>query len=211
MTERGFLLTLEGGEGAGKSTMAHLLAADLADLTDDIVLTREPGWGPVGAAIRHLVLDDPTQTLSPRTEALLFAADRAEHVDRFIRPALDRGALVICDRYLDSSVAYQGYAAQLGPEEIAHLSHWGTNDLLPDLTVLIDLDPERGLQRKHAQSEVNRMEARELNFHHQVRAGFLAIADDNPERFSIVDGEAPFDDVYADVLNLVRARLTSTS
>lgn len=204
---RGVFITLEGGEGAGKSSMAHMLAADLSDYRYDIALTREPGWGHIGKAVRQVVLDDTSATLDPRTEALLFAADRAQHAAEFIRPALDRGALVICDRYIDSSVAYQGYARGLGPEQIAYLSAWGTADLVPDLTILIDLDPVVGIGRKQAQDETNRMEELDISFHQSVREGFLLQAAAHPDRFITVDGHRPFLEVYSDVLEAARNTL----
>lgn len=203
----GLFISLEGGEGAGKSSMAHMLAADLGDYRYDITLTREPGWGTVGKAVRQVVLDDVESSLDPRTEALLFAADRAQHAAEFIRPALERGALVICDRYIDSSVAYQGYARGLGPVQIAHLSNWGTAGLTPDLTILIDLDPRVGIGRKQAQDETNRMEELDISFHDAVREGFLLQAASHPERFVVVDGHRPFLEVYADVLDAARSIL----
>lgn len=201
----GLFITLEGGEGAGKSTLSKRLAEDLTSTGHNVVSTREPGAGRIGKAIRAIVLDEDNIDLYPRVEALLFAADRAQHVAELIRPALDRGDTVICDRYIDSSVAYQGYARDLGAEGIAHLSAWGTQGLLPHLTILIDVSPQVGLSRKMEQQEVNRMEGLDISFHENVRQAFLDLADRNPERIIVIDGDRNLEEVYTDVLAAVQA------
>lgn len=203
----GLFITLEGGEGAGKSTLSKRLSDDLTSAGRNVVATREPGAGRIGRAIRSIVLDEDNIDLYPRVEALLFAADRAQHVAELIRPALDRGDTVICDRYIDSSVAYQGYARDLGPEGIANLSAWGTQGLLPHLTILIDVSPQVGLSRKMEQQEVNRMEGLDISFHETVRQAFLDLAARNPERIVVIDGDRDLDEVYTDVLAAVEARI----
>jgi dTMP kinase len=204
----GLFITLEGGEGAGKSTLASRLAEDLTGAGHQVVSTREPGAGRIGRAIRSIVLDEDNIDLYPRVEALLFAADRAQHVAELIRPALDRGDTVICDRYIDSSVAYQGYARDLGAEGIAQLSSWGTQGLIPHLTILIDVSPQVGLLRKIEQQEVNRMEGLDIAFHETVRAAFLDLADRNQDRIVVIDGDRDLEDVYVDVLNAVHAHIS---
>jgi len=195
----GCFIAFEGGEGAGKSTQERLLAESLSVAGIDVVRTREPGGTPAGEAIRTVVLSPQYNGLDERAEALLFAASRGEHVARVIRPALARGAAVICDRYLDSSVAYQGYGRDLGPQRIRDLSLWATQDLVPDLTVLLDIDPVQGLARV---SDPDRLEAEPLSYHQRVRQGFLEIAEMDPTRYLVLDATRGIDELA--VLILVR-------
>ena len=195
----GCFIAFEGGEGAGKSTQERLLAESLSVAGIDVVRTREPGGTPAGEAIRTVVLSPQYNGLDERAEALLFAASRGEHVARVIRPALARGAAVICDRYLDSSVAYQGYGRDLGPQRIRDLSLWATQDLVPDLTVLLDIDPVQGLARV---SDPDRLEAEPLSYHQRVRQGFLEIAEMDPTRYLVLDATREIDELA--VLILVR-------
>ena len=186
----GVFIVLEGGEGAGKSTQLRLLGDWLEAQGQEVVLTREPGSTPVGEQVRALLLDPATGALDPRTEALLYAADRAQHVATVVRPALLRGAVVVSDRYVDSSLAYQGAGRALEVEQVARLSTWATGDLRPDLTLLLDVDPVVGLAR--AGSTPDRMEAESLEFHRRVRAGFLTLAAQAPDRYLVVDaGQEP--------------------
>ena len=187
----GYFIVFEGGEGAGKSTQEALLTEALEERGLTVTRTREPGGTPAGEEIRRVVLSPEFEGLDPRAEALLFAAARGEHVARVIRPALERGEVVICDRYLDSSVAYQGYARGLGPRRIRNLSLWATNELLPDLTIVLDIDPADGLGRF---TERDRLEAEPLGYHRQVRAAYLALAEEDPERYLVLDAR---DDIQA--------------
>ena len=187
----GYFIVFEGGEGAGKSTQEALLTEALEQRGLTVTRTREPGGTPAGEEIRRVVLSPEFEGLDPRAEALLFAAARGEHVARVIRPALERGEVVICDRYLDSSVAYQGYARGLGPRRIRDLSLWATNELLPDLTIVLDIDPADGLGRF---TERDRLEAEPLDYHRQVRAAYLALAEEDPERYLVLDAR---DDIQA--------------
>jgi dTMP kinase len=182
---RGLLLALEGGEGAGKSTQARLLAIWLRDQGFDVVATHEPGATKVGMRLRALLLDKSHAGLAPRAETLMYAADRAEHVASVIAPALDRGAVVVTDRYVDSSLAYQGAGRQLPLAEVAQLNTWATGGLTPDLTVLLDLPPVDGLGRRV--SSADRLESEPTEFHQRVRAGFLAQAKTDPERYLVLD------------------------
>lgn len=195
---KGLFLTLEGVEGTGKSTITARLIKDLNDLGIPAIATREPGGSTIGATVRSLLLDPNLPALDPHTEALLFAADRAQHVAELIAPTLESGQMVLCDRYIDSSVAYQGIARNLGAKEIKDISLWGTNNRLPDLTFLIDIDPEVSLGRKTG-DEINRMEQQKLEFHKSVRAALLELADLEPERFHIVDGTSTLDEVYINI------------
>jgi dTMP kinase len=203
---RGCFIALEGGEGAGKSTQERLLAQALTDLGLAVVRTREPGGTPAGEAIRTVVLSPQYSGLDERAEALLFAAARGEHVARVIRPALERGDIVICDRYLDSSVAYQGHGRGLGAQRIRDLSLWATHDLLPDVTVLLDIDPVVGLSRV---SDPDRLEAEPLAYHQHVRDAFLVIAADEPSRFLVLDAAAPVDELALVILERVQAELAA--
>ncbi|WP_027882719.1 dTMP kinase [Meiothermus rufus] len=188
---KGLFLTLEGPEGAGKSTQARLLAEWYEGRGREVVLTREPGGTALGLELRQLLL---TQPMQPETEFLLYTADRAEHAAKVIRPALARGAVVISDRWLDSSLAYQGYGRGLRLDWLRAVSAGVVGDLRPDLTFLLTVPPRLGLWRaRHRRSsdEPDRLEAEALAFHQRVLQGFLALARQEPERFVLVDAEKP--------------------
>jgi dTMP kinase len=204
MGNPGRLVAFEGVEGAGKSTQLELLRRALEGRGREVVITREPGGTPAGERVRTLLLD-PAAELHPRTEALLFAAARAELVERVIRPALARDAVVLCDRYLDSSLAYQGGARGLGRGPVEEVNRFATGGLLPDLVVLLDLDPAAGLRRRH--QDRDRIEAQDLAFHRRVRAAFLALAAADPARFAVVDASPPVPEVAARVQAAVLAVL----
>ncbi|GAB2925139.1 dTMP kinase [Streptomyces heilongjiangensis] len=184
--ETGFFIALEGGDGAGKSTQVEALAEWIRAKGHEVVVTREPGATPVGKRLRSILLDVSSAGLSHRAEALLYAADRAEHVDTVVRPALERGAVVISDRYIDSSVAYQGAGRDLSPTEIARISRWATNGLVPHLTVLLDVSPEAA--RERFTEAPDRLESEPAEFHERVRAGFLTLAAADAGRYLVVDG-----------------------
>jgi dTMP kinase len=196
MGDPGRLIAFEGVEGSGKSTQLELLRQALEGRGREVVVTREPGGTPAGERMRAVLLD-PGVELHPRAEALLFAAARAELVDAVIRPALERGAVVLCDRYLDSSLAYQGDARGLGRGPVEEVNRFATGGLLPDLVVLLDLDPASGLRRRSG--ELDRIEAQDLAFHRRVRQAFRDLAAADPERFAVVDGAAPVAEVAAGV------------
>ncbi|WP_069622317.1 dTMP kinase, partial [Streptomyces niveus] len=182
----GFFLAIEGGDGAGKSTQVEALAEWIRAKGHEVVVTREPGATPVGKRLRSILLDVSSAGLSNRAEALLYAADRAEHVDSVVRPALERGAIVISDRYIDSSVAYQGAGRDLAPTEIARISRWATDGLVPNLTVLLDVSPEAA--RERFTEAPDRLESEPAEFHQRVRDGFLTLAAADPARYLVVDG-----------------------
>ncbi|MFF4248218.1 dTMP kinase [Streptomyces sp. NPDC001822] len=186
----GFFLVLEGGDGAGKSTQVEALADWIRAKGHEVVVTREPGATPIGKRLRSILLDVSSAGLSNRAEALLYAADRAEHVDSVVRPALERGAIVISDRYIDSSVAYQGAGRDLAPTEIARISRWATSGLVPHLTVLLDVDPQTA--RERFTEAPDRLESEPAEFHERVRSGFLTLAAADPARYLVVDaGQEP--------------------
>lgn len=196
MGDPGRLIAFEGVEGSGKSTQLDLLRQAMEGRGREVVVTREPGGTPAGERMRAVLLD-PGVELHPRAEALLFAAARAELVDAVIRPALERGAVVLCDRYLDSSLAYQGDARGLGRGPVEEVNRFATGGLLPDLVVLLDLDPASGLRRRSG--ELDRIEAQDLAFHRRVRQAFRDLAAADPGRFAVVDGAAPVAEVAAGV------------
>ena len=179
----GLFITLEGGEGAGKSVQLDALAAELSGQGRNVVTTREPGGTPLGDRLREVLLDLDSE-FDPLAEAMLFAAARAELVSNVIKPALDRGDFVICDRYSDSTVAYQGYASGVDLMSIGQLNQIATGGLLPDLTVLLDLPVEDGLQRSGGS---DRFESEDVAFHERVRKGYLALAEHDTERWLVVD------------------------
>ncbi len=199
--DHGVFVALEGGEGAGKSTQARLLADWLDAEGYTVVLTHEPGDSQVGEQLRQILLSPETGALDHRAEALLYAADKAEHVEKLIRPALAQGKVVVTDRYVDSTLAYQGAGRDLLPLEVERLARWATSDLRPHLTVLLDVEPEDGLARFDTP---DRIEAESLGFHQRVRDSFLALASDDPEHYVVVDAGLPREAIAA----MVRERLT---
>ncbi|WP_445338153.1 dTMP kinase [Clavibacter sp. CFBP 8614] len=191
----GVFITLEGGDGVGKSTQSALLRTWLEEQGQEVVPTREPGGTELGAEIREIVLHRRGH-IAPRAEALLYAADRAHHVDAVVRPALERGAVVLQDRYLDSSVAYQGAGRVLDAREVRSLSLWAAEGLLPDLTVLLDLDQASARARLDAaRTRFDRLESERADFHERVRHAFLALADAEPDRFLVVDASSPREEI----------------
>ena len=200
----GVFVVFEGGEGAGKSTQVDALAAALRAKDRDVVVTREPGATDVGERIRAMVLGHAgAGAVSPRAEALLYAADRAHHVATVVRPALARGAVVISDRYVDSSLAYQGAGRTLPVEEVSWLSSWATGGLKPDLVVLLDVDPTVGLTRVASRGAADRLEAESVTFHERVRYAFLDLAANDPKRYLVLDATRPADDLTASVVERV--------
>jgi dTMP kinase len=199
---RGKFIALEGGEGAGKSTQARLLAEALAQRGIAAVVTREPGGTSGAEAIRDLLLDPAGAGWNPRAEALLFAAARSDHVERLIRPALEAGQWVICDRYLDSSRAYQGGAGGLADADILALHQVGSAGLLPDLTVLIEVSPDRAVERTSRRDgeAADRIGGRDAAYHAAVAATFRALAEAEPERFARIDGDGTREQTHARIM-----------
>jgi dTMP kinase len=204
---QGLFIVFEGGEGAGKSTQVRHLADALQRIGRDVVVTREPGATPLGARIRSLVLDPPEITgevVTPRAEALLYAADRAHHVASVVRPALAHGAVVVSDRYVDSSLAYQGAGRTLPVDEVSWLSKWATGGLKPDLVVLLDLEPSVGLARVGRRGDADRLESESLAFHERVRYAFLDLASADPSRYLVLDASRSPEALATGVLQRVR-------
>jgi dTMP kinase len=196
----GLFIAFEGGDGAGKSTQVALLREAFETAGRTVTVTRQPGGTDLGREIRDLVLHGAH--VAPRAEALLFAADKAHHVDQLIRPALDRGEVVLTDRYTDSAVAYQGAGRDLGAQEIHDLNMWAVDDLVPDLTVVVDVSAQEGRRRRGDVHD--RLESEEDTFHDAIRAHYLAMAHGNPQRYIVVDGTLAPDEIHAQVLDRLR-------
>lgn len=207
MSGAGLFITLEGGDGSGKTTQAELLGEWLAGQGRTVVRTREPGGTAVGVEVREIVLHHRGD-IAPRAEALLYAADRAHHVATVVRPALERGEVVLQDRYIDSSVAYQGAGRVLDPAAVRGLSDWATEGLVPDLTVLLDLDAEAARGRlDEARTRYDRLEAEAAEFHDRVRSAYLGLAESEPERFLVVDAAQPVEAIALAIRERVGALL----
>lgn len=202
-------ITLEGPEGSGKTSAIKIVKATLEKEGHQIVMTREPGGTPISEQIRNVILDKDNTAMDYRTEALLYAASRRQHLVEKVWPSVKEGKLVICDRYLDSSLAYQGYARGLGIEDILTVNMYATEGTFPDLTLLFDLPPEVGLARINANAdrEVNRLDLEKISFHEKVRNGYLTLAKRFPERYIIIDATQPLEKVAADALKAIKERL----
>lgn len=204
----GVFIAFEGGDGAGKSTQAGRLAAALESLGYTVLRTREPGGTPVGEKLRSLVLDHGNGDIDAHTEALIFAASRAAHATHVIRPALGRGEIVLTDRYIDSSVAYQGAGRNLGLDAVRSLNEWATSGLQPHLTVLLDVDPQLGRRRRTAgQAAEDRLESEADEFHTRIREAFLSLAADRPESYLVLPAHLPVEDLAAQILARVETLL----
>ena len=201
----GVFIAFEGVEGAGKGTQIRRLEEYLRASGRDVLVTREPGGTELGEQIREVLLDPKTGKLDARSEALLFAAARAQTVSSVIRPALADGKIVICDRYVDSSLAYQGWARGLGEPDVLTLNVWATQGLFPDLVILLHVEPERGLLR--STEAPDRMELEGEDFHAKVADAYLKIAEEHPERFVVIDGDQTPDEVFTEVREAVDARV----
>ena len=203
----GLFITFEGGDGSGKTTQINLLASWLESEGHTVVITREPGGTDLGTELRNIILHREG-FIAPRAEALLYAADRSHHIHTLVRPALKRGEIVVQDRYLDSSVAYQGAGRVLNPTEVREISLWATERLMPDLTVLLDVPASVAKERQAAgERQYDRLEAEAEDFHTRVRESYLALAAEEPERFLVIDGESSIEEIHeaivAKVLDLL--------
>ena len=202
-------ITIEGPEGSGKTTAVNTAVKELEKMGYQIVRTREPGGTPIAEQIRNVILDKNNTAMDQRTEALLYAASRRQHLVEKVWPALKEGKIVICDRYLDSSLAYQGGARGLGVENILNVNLFATENTWPDLTLLFDIDPELGLARIAANSdrEVNRLDLEEIEFHKKVRNTFLELAKRYPERFVVIDASQSREEVAKKTLEVMLSRI----
>ena len=202
-------ITLEGPEGSGKTTAVECAVKKLTEMGYEVVRTREPGGTPIAEQIRNVILDKANTAMDSRTEALLYAASRRQHLVEKVWPAIKEGKIVICDRYIDSSLAYQGGARNLGIDNIININMFATENTWPDLTLLFDLDPRIGLERinNNANREVNRLDLEKLEFHNKVRNTFLELADRYPKRFIIIDASKSKEEVAKATLDAILSRL----
>ncbi|MCV0349989.1 MAG: dTMP kinase [Nitratireductor sp.] len=203
---RGFFITFEGGEGAGKSTQIEGLAASLREAGHDVIVTREPGGSAGAEAVRHVLLSGAAEPFGAAMEAVLFAAARSDHVEQVIRPAIARGAVVLCDRFMDSSRVYQGVTGNLDADFMANLERVTVNGMKPDLTLILDIDPEEGLRRATARrgdDTPDRFEKEKLSIHRRRRKAFLEIAKAEPQRCVVIDADADPEKVAATILRTV--------
>lgn len=202
-----FFITLEGPDGSGKSTQAKLLSEKLLSLGFDVLLSREPGGSFIGDQIRQVLFTLDNTSMHPKTEFLLFSASRAQHVNEILEPHLDKGGVVISDRYFHSSLAYQGYGHQLELEKLHDITSFATNGLIPDLIVLLDLPVKEGLRRRKSDGDWNRLDAYLEEFHRRVRQGYLSMAASDPDRWVTIDGVPDVERIQAEIQNVVIARL----
>jgi dTMP kinase len=203
-TPSGIFIAFEGGEGSGKSTQAKLLKGWFEEEGHAVTLTREPGGSNLGNNLREILLANETGVISPRAEALLYAADRAHHVYSVIRPALDRGDVVITDRYFDSSIAYQGAGRTLSSNEVARISRWATESLYPTLTIILDQPADIGLQRK---KNADRLESESIDFHNRVRQEYVQLASLDPERYLVIDARKPIEEIHIEIVARIKERV----
>ncbi len=202
-------ITLEGPEGSGKTTAVKAAVAKLQELGYQVVQTREPGGTPIAEQIRNVILDKANTKMDPRTEALLYAASRRQHLVEKVWPAIKEGKIVICDRYLDSSLAYQGGARGLGVDNILNVNLFATENTYPDLTLLFDIKPELGLERiaKNSDREVNRLDLEKIEFHNKVRQTFLDLSKRYPDRYIVIDASKSIEEVQKATMDAILARL----
>lgn len=207
----GLFISVEGPDGSGKTTLVKELSHQLKDiLTVPLVVTREPGGSNIAEKIREVIIDPNNHEMDARTEALLFAASRRQHVTEKIRPALTVGKVVLCDRFVDSSIAYQGAGRRIGVAEVTKINQFATENLSPDLTIYLDVDAQIGLNRigmGKSNREKDRLELEAISFHNRVRAAYLKLLDENPERIHLVDASQPMEEVLIDSLVIIKNKL----
>jgi dTMP kinase len=206
---KGIFITLEGPEGAGKTTVISMITKDLEARGYKVLQTREPGGIKIAEKIRSVILDNSHTAMDPKTEALLYAAARSQHLVEKVEPALARGEIVLCDRFIDSSLAYQGYARGLGLEEVLSINQFAIGGRMPNLTIYFDLDPEVGLARinQHSDREVNRLDLEGVQFHHKVHEGYGILMKRFPDRIEKIDASQPLNDVFVEARDLILSKL----
>nr|WP_251139418.1 dTMP kinase [Exiguobacterium sp. s146] len=200
-------ITVEGPDGSGKTTQLQLLVRSLTEKGYEVVVTREPGGTKVGNSIREVLLSPEHDEMTPRVEMMLYAASRAQNVDQVIRPALNRGAIVVCDRFVDASIAYQGYGLQYDLTQILSLNEWATAGITPDLTFLFDLTPDQASRRMKDRGQLDRIESRDEAFHQRVYDGFQKLLEQHPKRMVRIDANATIEMIQDEVLDITLERL----
>ena len=202
-------ITFEGVEGSGKSTQAKLLAELLTQIGQKVTLTREPGWGKLGELIRRVILDERDLELDPFSELCLFCADRAQHVRDFIKPKLQEGEIVICDRYFDSTVVYQGYGRKLDKRLVTRIAGASTLDLIPDITFLLNLPVRKGLSRLQTRGDITKMDEEPLEFHELIRQGYMLIARREPNRIKKINADREILEIHSEIRSIVLENISS--
>ncbi len=197
---RGLFITFEGPDGAGKTTQVQAFVENLKSRGFDVLLTREPGGTPISDKIRGLILDPAHKEMADTTEVLLYAASRAQHVQEKVIPALEKGTIVVCDRFVDASIAYQGYGLGVSAKKVEHINRFATGGLVPDRTYLLDVPVEEGKKRLQARSGLDRIEQKGEAYHERVREGFLELAEQNPERIRVVDASRSIEQITQEIL-----------
>lgn len=204
---KGMFITVEGPDGSGKTTQLQLLVRSLTEKGYEVVVTREPGGTKVGNSIREVLLSPEHDEMTPRVEMMLYAASRAQNIDQVIRPALKRGAIVVCDRFVDASIAYQGYGLQYDLDQILSLNEWATAGIKPDLTFLFDLTPDQASRRMKDRGQLDRIESRDESFHQRVYDGFKKLLEQHPDRMVRIDANATIEMIQDEVLDITLERL----
>jgi len=209
MRKQGLFITIEGPEGAGKTTILQIVAKELNEMGYPVVTTREPGGIPISEKIRDIILDKNHTEMDPKTEALLYAASRRQHLVQKILPALKEGSIVLCDRFVDASLVYQGYARKIGLEDVLSINQFAIENKMPDLTLYFDIPPEIGLSRiqKNRQLEVNRLDLESIHFHRLVREGYLMLQKRFPERIKTIDANQTIEKVKMDAMEQILKKL----
>lgn len=201
---KGLFITFEGNDGSGKSSALQTVKQELLELGYDVIYTREPGGSPIAEKIREVILDKENVGMDPKTEALLYAASRREHIVKTILPALEAGKVILCDRFLDSSLAYQGYSRDLGLENVLQMNQFATEGLYPDLTILVCTRPEIGMSRiKKDERDMDRLELEKMTFHNKVYDGYIALSEKFKDRIVVINGEQTKEQVLSDVKNVL--------
>jgi dTMP kinase len=211
--DRGMFISLEGPEGAGKTTIITMLMIELEQLGYQVLQTREPGGIEIAEKIRSVILDKSHTAMDPRTEALLYAAARRQHLVEKVNPALESGKIVLCDRFIDSSLAYQGHARGLGMDDVYSINQFAIGDRMPDLTIYFDIDPVIGLNRinQHHNREVNRLDLEDIQFHYKVREGYELLLEKFPDRIQKIDAAEPIEMVCSKAKDLILSSLKSNN
>lgn len=204
---KGMFITVEGPDGSGKTTQLQLLVRSLTEKGYEVVVTREPGGTKVGNSIREVLLSPEHDEMTPRVEMMLYAASRAQNIDQVIRPALKRGAIVVCDRFVDASIAYQGYGLQYDLNQILSLNEWATAGIKPDLTFLFDLTPDQASRRMKDRGQLDRIESRDESFHQRVYDGFKNLLEQHPDRMVRIDANSTIEMIQDEVLDITLERL----
>ena len=204
---KGLFISLEGNEGAGKTTAAYTLKKELEERGYPVLYTREPGGSQIAEQIRDVLLDFSNTNMDPKTEAILYAASRRQHLSEILKPALEKGTIILCDRFIDSSLVYQGIARNLGIEEVEALNMYATDNLWPDLTLLLLVDVETGLKRVQKRGEINRMDQESLAFHKDVKKGYELLAKRYPERIRTIDANKNQDETAEECLKIILDKL----